>query len=42
MSMLKREENMVKLKATMPIRQMTTYEGCMKIGAMLNHSTLNK
>jgi len=33
---------MVKLGATMPIKQMTTYEWCMKVGAMLNPFTLNR
>jgi hypothetical protein len=33
MSMLK-EENMVKLKATLPLKQMIAYEQCMKVNAM--------
>ncbi len=40
--MLKNEENMVKSKATLPLRQMTTYEQYMKFGAMLNPPTLNR
>jgi len=36
MSMLKRGENMAKLRATLPLREMTAYEWCMKVGAMLN------
>jgi hypothetical protein len=42
MSMLKREENMMKLGATLPERQLTTYEQCMKVSAMLNPPTLNR
>jgi hypothetical protein len=33
--MLKREENMANLGVTFPLRQMTTYEQCMKVGVML-------
>jgi len=32
--MLKREENMVNSRAT-PLKQMTTYEWCMKVSVML-------
>ncbi len=35
MSMLKREENMAKLGATFPLKQMITYEQCMKVGVVL-------
>jgi len=40
--MLKNEENMVKSRVTLPLRQMTTYEQCMKFGAMLNPLALNR
>jgi hypothetical protein len=33
---------MVKLGATLSLKQMTTYERCMKVGAMLNPPTLNR
>jgi hypothetical protein len=36
MSMLKREENMAKFRATFPFKHMTTYEQCMKAGVVLN------
>jgi hypothetical protein len=42
MSMLKNEENMAKLGATLPLRQMTTYERCMKVDVVLTPFTLNK
>ncbi len=42
MSMLKKGKNMVKLGVMLPLRQMTTYEQCMKVSAMLNLPTLNK
>jgi hypothetical protein len=42
MSMLKKEENMVKSGATMPIIHTTTYEWCMKVGAVLKPFTLNR
>jgi len=29
-----KEENMVKSRATLPMRPMITYEWCMKVGAM--------
>jgi len=32
---VKREENMAKLGATFPLKQMITYEQCMKIGVVL-------
>jgi hypothetical protein len=35
MSMLKEEENMVKLEAMLPLKQMTTYEQCTKAGVVL-------
>jgi hypothetical protein len=35
MSMLKREENMAKLGATLTLRQVITYERCMKVGVVL-------
>ncbi len=34
--MLKKDENMAKLGATLPLKQMISYEWCMKVGAMLN------
>jgi hypothetical protein len=37
-SMLKREENMVKLGATLSLKQMVAYEWCMKVGVVLNPS----
>jgi hypothetical protein len=40
MSMLKWEENMIKLTATLPLKQMTAYEWCMKVSAMLNPSCI--
>jgi hypothetical protein len=36
MSMLKREEDMAKLGATLFLKQTTAYERCMKAGAVLN------
>jgi len=42
MSMLKNEKNMAKLGATLPLRQVTTYERCMKVGVVLTRPTLNK
>jgi len=42
MSMLKGEENMAKLGATLPLKQMIIYEQCMKVGVMLTPPTLNK
>ncbi len=36
MSMLKKEENMAKLGATLSLRQMIAYEQCMKAGAVLS------
>jgi hypothetical protein len=33
--MLKREENMAKLGPTLPLKQMTSYEQCMKDGVVL-------
>jgi hypothetical protein len=36
MSTLKREENMVKSRATLPLKQMIAYEWCMKVGVVLN------
>jgi hypothetical protein len=36
MSMLKREENMVKSRGIFPLRQMIAYEQCMKFRVMLN------
>jgi hypothetical protein len=33
---LEEEENMVKSGATLPLRQMTTYEQCMKANVVLN------
>jgi hypothetical protein len=38
MSMLKREENMVKSRGKLPLRQIIDYEQCMKFGVMLNPS----
>jgi hypothetical protein len=35
MSMLKSEENMAKLGATLPLRQVIAYEQCMKVGVVL-------
>jgi len=35
MSMLKKEENMVKSEAMLPLKQMTAYEQCMKVGVVL-------
>jgi hypothetical protein len=35
MSMLKGEENMAKLGATLPLKQMIIYEQCMKVSVML-------
>jgi hypothetical protein len=34
--MLKRE-NMAKLGATLPLKQMITYERCMEVSVVLNH-----
>jgi hypothetical protein len=42
MLMLKWEDNMVKLGATLPLKQMITYEWCMKVGAMLNPLAFSK
>jgi hypothetical protein len=36
MSMLKREENMVKSRGIVPLRQMIVYELCMKFHVVLN------
>ncbi len=33
--MVKRKENMVKSEATLPMRQMITYEWCIKVGVVL-------
>jgi hypothetical protein len=35
MSMLKRKENMAKLGATLPLKQIITYEWFMKVGVVL-------
>jgi len=44
MSMLKREENMTKLGATLLLKQMTAYEQCKKANVMLTPPplTLNR
>ncbi len=36
MSMLMKEDNMVKSGATLPLKQMTAYKWCMKVGVVLN------
>jgi hypothetical protein len=36
MSMLRKEENMAKLGATFPFKQMIAYERCMKTNVVLN------
>jgi hypothetical protein len=36
MSMLKWEDNMVKSRTTLPLKQMITYEQCMKVDVVLN------
>jgi hypothetical protein len=36
MSMLKKEENIAKLGATFPSKQITSYEQCMKVGVVIN------
>jgi hypothetical protein len=36
MSMLKSEENMTKSGEILPLKQMTAYEWCKKVSAMLN------
>jgi hypothetical protein len=38
----KRKKNMVKLGTIIPVKHMTIYERCMKVGVMLTPSTLNR